>query len=304
MINPVAISFYFVALITAPLLFGLINRMKSISAGRKGPPVFQTYFDLIKLLRKATVYSVTTTVVFRAGPIITLSSIGTALLMIPWGGVPAMLSFTGDFILVFYLLAVGRFFTIAAALDTGSSFEGMGASREAFFSALTEPVLFAVFITLVRLTEEMSLSDLYSQVTPLMWTSFGAVLILTIVILLILLLAENSRIPVDDPTTHLELTMIHEVMVLDHGGPDFGYALYASVLQLWIFSALIAGLIIPLRTGSIVIDGLAFLAGVFAVSIVVGIIESAMARLRLILVPRLLVGATAIAAVCIYLTLK
>jgi formate hydrogenlyase subunit 4 len=304
MVNLYSIPQLLMALCASPLLLGLINRTKAICAGRKGQPLFQVYYDLIKLMRKQAVYSRTTTGIFRLGPMITLAAMGAALFMIPWGGVPATLSFAGDFVLVLYLLGIGRFMTIIAALDTGSSFEGMGASREAFFSALTEPVVFAVLVTLVRLTGELSLTDLYGAVTPDLWVSSGAILILMIVILLVLLLTENSRIPVDDPTTHLELTMIHEVMVLDHGGPDLAFILYGAALKLWIFSALLAGLAAPMRTGNTLVDSAAFLSGMLVVSVAVGIVESTMARLRLLLVPRMLVGATAIAAVCIYLTLK
>ena len=304
MINLYSLPQFLIALFAAPLLLGLINRTKAICAGRKGQPLLQVYFDLAKLLRKEAVYSRTTTWIFRAGPMISLAGLGVALLMVPWGGVPATLAFSGDFVLVLYLLAIGRFFTIVAALDTGSSFEGMGASREAFFSALTEPIVFAVLVTLVRLTGEMSLTDLYQQVTPILWTSSAAALILLVVIMLVLLLTENSRIPVDDPTTHLELTMIHEVMVLDHSGPDFAFILYGSSLKLWVFSALLAGLIVPVRSGNVLIDGPAFLSGMLVTSVAVGTVESTMARLRLLLVPRMLVGATAIAAICIYLTLK
>ncbi len=304
MINVSSVPWFLIPLFAAPLLLGIINRIKAICAGRRGQPLLQVYFDLAKLLRKGAVYSQTTSWIFRAGPIISLAGLGTALLMVPWGGVPAVLVFSGDFLLVLYLLAVGRFFTIVAAMDTGSSFEGMGASREAFFSALTEPVLFAVLITLSRMTGEMSLTGLYQQVNPILWASSAATIILVVAILLVLLLTENSRIPVDDPNTHLELTMIHEVMVLDHGGPDFAFVLYGSSLKLWLFSALLAGVIVPVRTGSALIDAAAFLVGMLVTSIAVGLVESTMARLRLLLVPRMLVGATALAAVCVYLTLK
>jgi formate hydrogenlyase subunit 4 len=292
------------ALLAAPFLLGVINRTKAMMAGRKGQPLLQVYFDLIKLLRKQSVYSRTTTWIFRAGPIISLAGIGAALLMVPWGSVPAVLTFSGDFVLVLYMLALGRFMIILAALDTGSAFEGMGASREALFSALTEPIVFAVLITLVRLTDQISLTDIYQQISPLLWSTSGAALILLVFILLVILLTENSRIPVDDPTTHLELTMIHEVMVLDHSGPDFAFILYGAALKLWIFSALLAGLIIPLHAETDIVNGLAFLGGMLAVAVAVGLVESVMARLRLLLVPRMLVGATALAAVCIYLTLQ
>jgi formate hydrogenlyase subunit 4 len=292
------------SLLLAPLLIGVINRVKAFWAGRKGQPLFQLYFDLAKLIRKDAVYSRTTSWIFRAAPIITLAGLGVVLLMIPWGGMPAALAFSGDYVLVAYLLGVGRFFTIIAALDTGSSFEGMGASREAIFSALTEPILLAVLATLVRLTECMSLTDLYYGVSLELWTVSGAALILVVVAILVVLLTENSRIPVDDPTTHLELTMIHEVMVLDHSGPDFAFILYGSALKLWVISALLAGLIIPIRTENMLIDGAAFLAGMLAVAAVVGTIESTMARFRLLRIPQLLVGAAAISTVGIFLTLK
>jgi formate hydrogenlyase subunit 4 len=291
-------------LIFAPLLLGVINRTKAICAGRKGQPLLQVYFDVTKLLRKAAVYSRTTTWIFRAGPLVSLGGLITVLLMLPCGALPAPVAFSGDFVMVFYILGVGRFFTILAALDTGSSFEGMGASREALYSALTEPVLFAVLITLVRMTGELSLSNVYGHISPLLWTSSAATLILVVVIIFVLLLTENSRIPIDDPNTHLELTMIHEVMVLDHSGPDFAFILYGSALKMWIFSALLAGVFIPVRSGNLLIDGTAFLAGMLLTAVAVGLVESTMARLRLLLVPRMLVGATAIAAVCIFLTLK
>ena len=304
MMNPYSIILILITLVVAPLQLGVINRIKSMFAGRKGPSLIQPYYDLAKLLRKQTVYSRTTTWIFRASPVITLACFITALLMIPWGGIPALLAFSGDLILVVYLLGIGRFFTILAALDTGSSFEGMGASREAFFSALTEPILLGILITLIRLTEGTSLTVLYAQVTPLLWSSSGAALVLIAVAGFVVLLTENSRIPVDDPNTHLELTMIHEVMVLDHSGPDFAFILYGSSLKLWIIGGLLAGLVIPVRTDNIILDGCAFLSGMFGMSVMVGIIESTMARLRLTQVPQMLVGATAITAMGLFLTLK
>ncbi len=304
MVNPYAFILLLLAIILAPLLLGIINRTKAICAGRTGQPLVQVYYDVVKLLRKESVYSQTTTWIFRISPVLSFAGLLLALSMIPWGGLPAIVSFPGDFIVVFYLLGIGRFFTILAALDTGSSFEGMGASREAFFSALTEPILFSVMITLARLTGEMSLSHIFQHINGGLWLSSGAALILLVVILFVLLLTENSRIPVDDPNTHLELTMIHEVMVLDHSGPDFGLILASSACKLWLFAALLAGIFIPIRSGNLWIDGLLFLLGVMITGVVVGLIESSMARLRLLLVPRMLVGASAIAAICIFLTLK
>lgn len=304
MLNLSALLYVLLGLISAPLMLGVINRTKAICGGRTGQPLLQVYYDVVKLLRKDVVYSRTTTWIFRVGPMMALGGLITALLILPCGGAPAAFKFSGDFVLLFALIGIGRFFTILAALDTGSSFEGMGASRDALYSGLTEPVLFAVLITLARITGELSLSSVFANISPLLWSSSAAVLILVAVIIFVLLLTENSRIPVDDPNTHLELTMIHEVMVLDHSGPDFGFILFGSALKMWIFSALLIGAIMPVHTGNALIDGALFLGGMLLTAVTVGLVESTMARLRLLLVPRMLVGATAIAAVCIFLTLK
>src|SRR5208282_987701 len=195
-----------------------------------------------------------------------------------------------------------RFFTVVAALDTGSSFEGMGASREVFFSALTEPALFVVLATLARQTGQLSLSTMFEPVSGAHWLQAGPVLALVVIALLIVLLAENARIPVDDPNTHLELTMIHEVMVLDHGGPDLAFILYSSALKLWLFAALVVGIVLP-ATDNAGLNLLLAAGGMFVVAVIVGVIESIMARLRLVVVPQLLVGAGALAAVAFLLGL-
>jgi formate hydrogenlyase subunit 4 len=159
-------------------------------------------------------------------------------------------------------------------------------------------------VALVRQTGTASLSALVSGVEGQTWLLQGPALGLIAVALSIVLLAENSRIPVDDPNTHLELTMIHEVMVLDHSGPDFAFILYAAALKLWLLGSLLAGLVLPVRSGNRWADGAVALAGVGLVGVVVGIAESTLARLRLVRVPKLLVGATALAAVAVVLVLR
>jgi formate hydrogenlyase subunit 4 len=290
------------ALGLSPLLFGVINRTKAFFAGRRGPPLLQTYFDLWKLLQKGAVYSRTTTWLFRAGPILGLSAALTAAMLMPLGHFPALIAFPGDFLLFAGLFGVMRFFTVVAALDTGSSFEGMGASREVFFSALAEPALLVALVALARQADNLSLSTMLGVVSGAHWQHSGPVLVLLVIALMIVLLAENARIPVDDPNTHLELTMIHEVMVLDHGGPDLAFILYGAGLKLWLFAALIVGMVLP-KTGNVWPDlGLA-LGGMLVVALMVGVIESIMARLRLVIVPQLLVGAGALAAVAFLLGL-
>ena len=302
------------ALILAPLLPGIINRTKSCFAGRKGQPLLQTYYDLARLLQKSAVYSRTTSWIFRAGPLAGLAAAAAALLVLPIGGGAAVFSFTGDFIFLIYLLGVMRFFTVMAALDTGSAFEGMGASREVQFSVLAEPALLLSLLAMGKIGDPalaagaplplFSLSGIYASLTLSAWMHSGTVLLLSASALLIVLLAENARIPVDDPNTHLELTMIHEVMVLDHSGPDFALILYGAAIKLWIFSALLTGILMPVRTGDFLLDGSATLGGIFLLAIGIGVIESSIARLRLLRVPQLLSGAGVLAILALVLVLR
>jgi len=291
-------------LLLAPLLLSVVNRTKALIAGRTGQPLLQPYHDVFKLLRKGAVYSRTTTWVFRAGPMVSFAAVLVATAFVPLGGAPAALAFPGDLILVAYLLGLMRFFTVLAALDTGSSFEGMGASREVSFAALAEPTLLLGLAGVARQTGSLSLSTMYAGIGTAAWTHAGPALALLAAALLIVLLAENARIPIDDPTTHLELTMIHEVMVLDHSGPDLAFILYGSALKLWLLGALLVGIVVPVRCGIVWIDTLATLAGLFALAVGIGLIESSMARWRLLRVPQLLVGAGALATLALALMLR
>ena len=286
----------------SPLLLGIINRTKAMVAGRRGQPLLQPYYDLAKLLRKGAVYSRTTTWVFRAGPPIALAVLAVATLLVPFGGTRAPLSGAGDVILCVYLFGRGRLFTVLAALDTASSFEGMGASREISFSALTELALLLGLATLARRSGAVSLSVMLGGIGTADWTHAGPALALLAGSLLVIFLAENARIPVDDPTTHLELTMIHEVMVLDHGGPDLAFIHYGAALKLWLLGALLIGVVVPVRTGSAWMDGAAALGGMVGLAVATGLIESSMARLSLQRVPQLLVSASVLASLSLALS--
>ena len=289
------------ALVLAPLLLGVINRTKAIFGGRRGQPILQAYYDIAKLLRKGAVYSRTTSWVFRAGPVVGLAAAMGAILIVPLGGRPGLLSFSGDVVLLAYWLGLMRFFTVAAALDTGSAFEGMGASREVQFSALAEPALLVALAALFKLTGFGAIAETYATLDPqALWAS-GPILLLVAAALLVVFLTENARIPVDDPTTHLELTMIHEVMVLDHSGPDFAMITYAASLKLWVLGALIVGILVPVRTGFAALDLAAAVGGMMALAVVTGVIESTMARLRLVRVPHLLAAASAMAVLAFVL---
>ncbi len=228
-------------LITSLYFSGVILRTKSIFAGRKGPGILQPIYDYIRLFRKGAVYSTTTSPIFRFAPIVYFSAVLFAAFLVPFGSSKGLLSFGGDFVVFAYLLAVGKFFMILMALDTGSSFEGMGASREALFSLLVEPAFFILIGSFALLTGYTSFYDIYSAFHFSGAASY-ALAVLAGFVLLMIVVVENSRMPVDDPKTHLELTMIHEVMILDNSGFDLGLIMYAGTLKFAIYGSLIANL--------------------------------------------------------------
>lgn len=287
-----------------PLLFGVINRTKAVCAGRTGAPLLQPYFDMYRLLRKGMVFSTVTTWIFRAGPIVTLAATFTAALLLPLGKHAPPFSFNGDMILFAYLLALGRFCTTLAALDTGSSFEGMGASREVSFSCLAEPVIFIVLLTLSRLSGSLTLSGILTYSSATLWMTSGAALFLLMAGLFMVLLVECSRIPFDDPNTHLELTMIHEVMVLDHSGPAFGMIVYTSSLKLFILSAFFLHLALPLRAADSMMEWLVFMVFMLLLSVSIGVVESVMARFRLNRIPQMLLIASVVSVFAMILVLR
>jgi formate hydrogenlyase subunit 4 len=293
------------AFILPPLLLGVIGKTKALFAGRVGPPVLQPYYDLIKLFQKGSVFSTKRSWVFKAGPVVSVATTAIALLMIPLAGSRAPISpFTGDFILLAYLLGMGRFFTTSAALDTGSSFEGMGAAREVTFACLAEPAFFLGLLVLAKLSDSLQLATMLGGSLVAHWPTAGASLALVLLSWFAVLLLENSRIPFDDPNTHLELTMIHEVMVLDHSGPAFGMVLYGAALKLFLFAALVARLALPLSTGSAWLDWGVVVGGILAIAIVIGIVESTLARLRLTHVPVLLTAACLLSAFGVILLVR
>lgn len=289
----------------SPLLAGIIARIKALLAGRKGAPLLQLYFDLWKLLRKEMVISSTTTWVFRAGPVTGFAVPLLASLFIPFGGIAAPVSFSGDLLLFVYLFALARFFTVLAALDTGSSFEGMGAAREATFSCLAEPTILVVFIVLARISGSFSLAPmLIALQNPIAHPDAGVPLLLAAICLFVVLLAENSRIPFDDPNTHLELTMIHEVMILDHSGPDLALIFYGAAMKLFVMGALLVSFALPPHPAGILAETGAFVAAMLLLAVAVGLVESGMARLRLIRVPQLLIGTSLLSFFALVLLLR
>ncbi len=303
-VNWGALSALAVLMIVAPLLPGVAVKVKSILTGRRGAPVLQLYRDLAKLSRKGAVYSTTTTWVFRAGPVVVVAALFVAALFLPLDGRVAPVHFAGDLVAFAGLLALGRFALVLAGLDTGSSFEGMGASREVTFASFAEPVLFLCFVGLVLATGHLSLSDMLGPALAAAWPRDTASLVLVALALFVLLLVENSRVPADDPATHLELTMIHEVIVLDHSGPDLALILFGSALKLAIFAALLVNIMVPRSTLPLWAALSLLVVSLAAVAAAVGVVESVMARLRLTRVPQLIVGAGALALFGIILLLR
>jgi formate hydrogenlyase subunit 4 len=286
------------ALIVMPIVIhGVINRVKARWAGRVGPPIFQLAFDLWRLVRKTPVYSAVTTPVFRVAPAIVLvTSIGSACI-VPLAGAAPLVSFPFDFVWFAYVWSFGRVALMLGALDTGSSFEGMGASREATFATLLEPVLFLVAGALclhggARSFAGALVLHLEGPASAVMWVGAIAALIVVIQV-------EAARMPVDDPTTHLELTMVHEVMVLDHSGPELAMVQAAAAIKTFVAISVTAALIDPLAGHGSLAAVAAHLAICLAIAIVLGLVESLIARLKLRVVPQYIVVALVAAGIAL-----
>ncbi len=300
-------SFYLwlLAILLAPLLSAVILKVKAFFGGKKGPPLLINYFTLIKLLKKGSVYSTSTTFVFKLGPMVSLGAALTALMFLPIAGFRPLFSFTGDVIFVLYLLGLGRFFTIAAAMDTASPFEGMGAAREAYFPIICEATLFMVLILFYLLTQQLQLAAYFTAHQPqALWQAAGPPLLFVVIAFFIVLLTENSRVPVDDPATHLELTMIHEVMVLDHSGPDFALIELGAFCKLFFYASMVATLIVPVDLGHPALNMGLYLAALVLVYIAVGVTESVMARYRMDAVPKFILTSFALAFFATIITLE
>lgn len=300
-----------ILIVLPPLFVGIIVKLKAVAAGRQGPPVRQPYLDLARLSRKGVVYSTATGQVFRWAPLLVVASAITAGLFVPLAGFSAPIHFSGDLIVFAYVLALGRLAIILAALDTGSAFEGMGASREAGFAALAEPTMFLILVSLGLLGHadphtfgvEWSLTGTLAQMEMITWAHYGPALLPLSFALFVLILLENARVPFDDPTTHLELTMIHEVMILDHSGPDLALMEYGAAVKLLVFQSLLGRIIFPHHFESQWADVATFLIKIGVLSICVTAVEIGMARLKMNRIPGILLGAFILAALSVVVML-
>ena len=282
-------------LLLAPLIGGITKKIKAFSQKRKGPPLIQNYFDVLKLLRKGTVVSTTSSWIYRIAPYLTFASALCACLFIPISLLGQPAGFTGDIILAVYLLALGRFFMTLAALDTGGTFGGMGSSREMLISSIFEPSLFVALFSVSLISGSTSLGVM--ELTALNNSSvlLHPVYILSFLSIMIVLMAETARIPVDDPATHLELTMVHEAMLLEYSGRHLALMEMGAWLKQLFLITVIVNLFLPSANLFFAVSGVAailislafFLFKVIVLSVLIAVIEVLTVKFRFFSVPNL-----------------
>lgn len=280
-------------LATAPLLIGIIRKVKAWFQSRKGASIWQPYYDLSKLFHKETVVSETTSWVFQITPYVAIGSVIVAALLVPFFSTYS-LGFIGDLIVVVYLLALFRFFMVLAGLDAGSAFGGMGSSREMMISSIVEPTMLLAIFTMALITGSTTLSSISYSLAVTGADLVRPALFLAAAAFFISLLAENSRVPFDNPSTHLELTMVHEGMLLEYSGKQLGLMELASWMKLILFSTILANVFFPwgisteLTVMSMVVGIVVIMVKVVIIVLLVALIESGTAKMRLFRLPNLL----------------
>ena len=268
-----------ILLVVPFLMMGVIKKTKAFWGGRKGASVLQPLYDFVKLMKKDFVISKTTSVVFRITPIIAIASVLFAALFVPLASGSALINIPAGLIVFAYILGLGKFFSLIGAMDTGSSFEGMGASREACFTSIVEPAFFIIIASIMAMSGNYTFDSLAHILSSA--GSYGVLItIFAVLALFLMILIEGCRVPVDDPATHLELTMIHEVMILDNSASDLALISWGAAMKMLLISSLIANILIPNSAGA-GISVLLYLLIIFAISIIIGTVESAMARIRM-----------------------
>lgn len=286
----------------SPLLAGLINKTKALLQGRRGPRLLQPYYDVMKYFRKTAVFSKYTSWLTRAAPYVVFSVTLVSGMMLPF--ISHGFGFSGDIILFVYLLALARFFSALAALDTGSSFGGMGASREMALNTVIEPAFLLAILAIILQTGTTNFSNVLSSLAGSdLYVSLPYVLAL--LAMLFVLLGETGRIPIDNMDTHLELTMIHEGMLLEYSGRYLGLMSLSSMIKQFLFIGLFVILFFPFYQPAITgfasgIVGLVLLSlKIFIVGVVIAFIEMAYAKIRLYQVPRLFVTSMTLSVLAI-----
>ena len=292
----------------APLVRGVIAQLKARIQNRRGASVWRPYADLLKLFRKEDLVPASASFVFRLAPIVLFASTLVAAAFVPLLHSSALLDATGDFVLLVYLLALGRFFLMLGAMDGGSSFGGMGASREALVSTLAEAPFLLALMSVAIAARASSIAGMVQWTLRQDFFRLSAVHVLAFVALALVAIADTGRIPVDNPTTHLELTMIHEAMVLEYSGPSLALIEWASAIKLTVIMALLIALFVPWGMASslpalaLAVASLVLLLKMAALVLALALVESSVAKLRMYLVPDFLGVASALAILAVVFT--
>jgi len=295
-------------ILLAPLVCGVIARLKARIQNRRGASVWRPYSDLFKLFRKEDLVPASASFVFRVAPIVLFATTMAVAAFVPLLYGSALVGVTGDFVLLVYLLALGRFFLMLGAIDGGSSFGGMGASREALVSTLAEAPFLLALMSVAIGAHTGTIAGIVQWTVGQNFFQFSAVHALAFVALALVAIAETGRIPVDNPTTHLELTMIHEAMVLEYSGPSLALIEWASAIKLTVVMALLIALFVPwgmatsLTAAALAIAALVLLLKMAALVLVLALMESSVAKLRMYLVPDFLGVASALAILAVVFT--
>jgi formate hydrogenlyase subunit 4 len=281
-------------LLAAPLVNGIIKKTKARLQNRRGATVFQPYFDLEKLLKKEVVIPATSSWIFRFTPHIMFGSTLVIALLVPTVFTTVPFHWIGDIITVIYLFAVGRFFVALSGLDTGTAFGGLGSSREMSIASIIEPAMMLAIFTVAVTAGSTDLSIIVNRLSTTPASIIQPSHVLAFVGLFIVTIAETGRIPVDNPATHLELTMIHEAMILEYSGRYLAFIEWASQIKMLIFLSLLANMFMPLGMAgnaapvSLLIGTAAFIVKVSILAMIVAVVETTNAKLRLFRVPELL----------------
>lgn len=278
----------------APLVQGLIKKAKAFLQMRKGPPLLQMYADIYKYLQKESMMSKHASLIFIFAPYIVFTAVVTVALFVPGiNGRPALTAW-GDIVMLLYLFALMRFFMALAGLDAGSAFGGMSSSREMLFSSIIEPAFFLTLVGLTLRTHTMNLEQIALGLNKFGWDVVSPSHLLALVAAIIILVTETGRVPVDNPDTHLEVTMIHEGMILEYSGKELALMHWSAAIKQLILLCILANLFLPwgiALTGfvgfitSIIVLGIK----IIFLSILLAVIETAFVKFRIFRVPDLLV---------------
>lgn len=283
-------------LLISPLFVSLIKIVKAHAQKRRGPPIFQTYRNLTKLLKKETIYSANSSWIMRVTPLVNVAALLVASLFVPILVIPQPTDIVGNIILFLYLLALAKFFMALSGLDAGSTFGGMGSSREMAISASIEPVVIVVFAALAFAFKTINLPDMFRGALS-STVLIDPVLILISISIFIVIIVESARVPVDNPETHLELTMIHEAMILEQSGKNLAMMELSSAMKQLLLMAVLINILVPwgltqdFTVPSILISLGAFVLKAIVLAIIIGLFESSCAKSRLFRLPGLFVVA-------------